>query len=209
MDRFTGSPVRPAPGAPAFKPNEMTTIRLARIEELETIYILVQEAIRHMDEQGIPQWDDIYPSKAILNADIENRQMYLIEVEGRVAGLTVINEDQSPEYARVAWKHSGRVLVVHRLTIHPDYQRHKLASHLMDFAEEMAAAENYDCIRLDAFTQNPAAFAMYENRGYRRAGIVRFRKGEFFVYEKKIGAESAIKSSNTPRCRIADKSGSR
>jgi len=146
-----------------------------------------------MDEQGIPQWDDIYPSKAILNADIENQQMYLIEVEGRVTGLTVINEDQSPEYAGVAWKHSGRALVVHRLTIHPDYQRHKLASYLMDFAEEMAAAENYDCVRLDAFTRNPAAFNLYEKRGYRRAGIVRFRKGEFFVYEKKISARRATR----------------
>ena len=162
-----------------------------------------------MDQQGVPQWDDVYPSKAILNADIENQQMYLIEVEGRVAGLTVINEYQSPEYAGVAWEYGGRALVVHRLTVHPDYQRHKLASHLMDFAEEMAATENYDCIRLDAFTLNPAAFTLYENRGYRRARIVRFRKGEFFVYEKKIGAQSAIKSSNTPRHRIANKPGSR
>jgi ribosomal protein S18 acetylase RimI-like enzyme len=164
----------------------MSTIRLARIEELDSVHNLVQEAIRHMDNQGIPQWDGIYPSKAILNADIENRQMHLIEVEGRVAGLIVINENQSPEYAGVGWKHSGRVLVVHRLTIHPDYQRRKLASHLMDFAEEMAAAENYDCIRLDAFTLNPAAYTLYENRGYRRAGIVRFRKGDFFCFEKKI-----------------------
>jgi ribosomal protein S18 acetylase RimI-like enzyme len=144
-----------------------------------------------MDEQGIPQWDDIYPSRAILNADIENKQMYLIEVGGRVAGLTVINEDQSPEYAGVAWKYEGRALVVHRLTIHPDFQRRKLASYLMDFAEETAAAQNYDCIRLDAFARNPAAFAMYEKRGYRRAGIVRFRKGDFFCYEKKIIAGSA------------------
>ncbi len=139
-----------------------------------------------MDQQGIPQWDEIYPSKTILNADIENKQMYVIEVEGRVAGFSVINEDQSPEYADVAWNYDGRVLVVHRLTIHPDYQRRKLASYLMDFAEEMAATQNYDCIRLDAFTLNPAAFAMYEKRGYRRAGIVRFRKGDFYVYEKKI-----------------------
>jgi ribosomal protein S18 acetylase RimI-like enzyme len=139
-----------------------------------------------MGNQGIPQWDDIYPSKAILNADIENKQMYLIEVEGRVAGLIVINEVQSPEYASVAWKHSGRALVVHRLTIHPAYQRRKLASYLMDFAEEMAATGNYDCIRLDAFTRNRAAFTLYENRGYRKAGIVRFRKGDFFCFEKKI-----------------------
>ncbi len=139
-----------------------------------------------MDEQGIPQWDNLYPSKAILNADIENKQMYLIEVEGRVAGFSVINEDQSPEYAGVDWKYDGRALVVHRLTIHPDYQRRKLASYLMDFAEEMALAQNYDCIRLDAFTLNPVAFAMYEKRGYRKAGMVRFRKGDFFVYEKEI-----------------------
>ena len=139
-----------------------------------------------MEEQGIPQWDEIYPNKAILNADIENKQMYLIEAEGRVAGFTVINEDQSSEYTGVAWKYDGRPLVVHRLTIHPDYQRRRLASHLMDFAEEMAAAENYDCIRLDAFTLNRAAFAMYEKRGYRRAAIVRFRKGDFFCFEKKI-----------------------
>jgi len=177
----------------------MATIRLARLEELETVYSLVQEAIRHMDEQGIPQWDDIYPSKAILNADIEKQQMHLIEVAGRVAGLIVINENQSPEYADVAWKYSGRVLVVHRLTIHPDYQRHKLASYLMDFAEEMAADKNYGCIRLDAFTRNPAAFTFYENRGYRKAGIVRFRKGDFFVYEKKISAERTINSLNNPR----------
>jgi hypothetical protein len=55
------------------KPNEMTTIRLARLEELNSIYCLVQEAIRHMNDQGIFKWDDIYPSKAILNADIENQ----------------------------------------------------------------------------------------------------------------------------------------
>ena len=162
-----------------------------------------------MDNQGIPQWDDIYPSKAILNADIGNQQMYLIEVEGRVAGLIVINENQSPEYTSVGWKHSGRVLVVQRLTIHPDYQRRKLASYLMDFAEEKAVTENYDCIRLDAFTRNPAAFALYENRGYRKAGIVRFRKGEFFCFEKKISADRVINSLNTPRCRIAGKSGKR
>jgi ribosomal protein S18 acetylase RimI-like enzyme len=162
-----------------------------------------------MDNQGIPQWDDIYPSKTILNADIENGQMYLIEVEGRVAGLIVINEDQSPEYAGVAWKYYGRALVVHRLTIHPDYQRHRLASCLMDFAEGMAATENYDCIRLDAFTRNPAAFTLYENRGYRRAGIVLFRKGEFFCFEKKISANRAINSSNNSRHRIVSKSGKR
>ena len=56
----------------------------------------------------------------------------------------------------------------------------------MDFAEEDAATKGYHTIRLDAFTQNPAAVALYERCGYRNAGTVRFRKGIFFCYEKKL-----------------------
>ena len=177
----------------------MTRIRPARIEDLDVLHGIIRDATRHMDEQGIPQWDEIYPNKLVLKDDVEKQQMQVIEIEERVAGLIVINEDQSPEYADVPWKYSGRVLVIHRLTIDPTYQRRGLAMHLMDFAEEIAATENYDCIRLDAFTRNPAAFTLYENRGYRRAGIVRFRKGEFFCYEKEISAEGAVESSRKRR----------
>jgi RimJ/RimL family protein N-acetyltransferase len=56
----------------------------------------------------------------------------------------------------------------------------------MDFAERHAADGGYDAIRLDVFTLNPVATALYERRGYRRAGTVRFRKGEFFCYERPV-----------------------
>ena len=113
----------------------MTQIRPAHTEELDELYGLVTDATRYMDEQGIPQWDDIYPNRLILKDDIEKQQMYVLEVEGRLAGLIVMNEDRSPEYADVAWKYLGRVLVIHRLTIHPTYQGRGLATHLMDFAD--------------------------------------------------------------------------
>jgi hypothetical protein len=41
-------------------------------------------------------------------------------------------------------------------------------------------------IRLDAFTLNPGAIRLYEGRGYRKAGSVRFRKGMFNCYEKAV-----------------------
>jgi len=167
----------------------MTRIRPAHIEELDILYGIVKNATRHMDGQGIPQWDDIYPSKVILKDDIEKQQMHVIEVEGRVAGLIVMNEDQSPEYANAAWCYFGRLLVVHRLAIDPTYQRRSLATCLMDFAEDAAASRGYHAIRLDAFTQNPGALALYERRGYRKAGTVRFRKGDFFCYEKQINPD--------------------
>jgi ribosomal protein S18 acetylase RimI-like enzyme len=166
----------------------MMRIRLAHRKELEVLNSIVKDATKSMDEQGIPQWDEIYPNKEILSKDIERQEMHVIEAGGRVAGLIVMNEDQSPEYEDVEWMYPGRPLVVHRLTIHPGYQRMGLATRLMDFAEEIAAIKRHACIRLDAFTRNTAAFTLYENRGYRKAGVVHFRKGEFFCYEKAIGA---------------------
>ncbi len=183
-------------------------IRPAYIEEVDVLHSIVRDATRHMDEQGIPQWDEIYPDKAILTKNIERQEMHVIEPDGRVAGIIVINEEQPPEYAVVEWAYPGRALVVHRLTIAPTYRRRGLTTRLMDFAEETAAIQGYNCIRLDAFTRNPAAFTLYENRGYRKAGVVRSRKGEFYCYEKAIDGEKVTESSNQAVHRIADKAGS-
>ncbi len=164
----------------------MISTRSAHIEDLDAIVAVVQAATRHMDDQGIPQWDDIYPSNIILQADIEQKHMQVIEDEGHIIAFVTLNEEQSPEYSDVPWSYSGRVLVVHRLAIDPAHQRKKLASQLMDYAEKEAASKGYDTIRLDAFIQNPAAVLLYEGLGYRKAGTVRFRKGIFFCYEKQI-----------------------
>lgn len=166
------------------------TIRLAREQDLVVSHAIVRDATKYMDEQVIPQWDEIYPDKAALRQDIERQELYVIEQDGRAVGTVVINDDQSLEYASIPWTYIGRALVVHRLTISPAYQRCGLASRLMKFAEDTATIRGYDCIRLDAFTQNPATFTLYDKLGYRKAGIVRFRKGEFFCYEKAIKAES-------------------
>jgi ribosomal protein S18 acetylase RimI-like enzyme len=171
-------------------------IRPACIEEVDVLHGILTEAVRRLHEQGIAQWDEIYPDKQALARDIENREMHVIEQDGRVAGFIVINEDQPPEFAAVQWTYPGRALVVHRLTIAPACQNRGMATLLMDFAEETAAVRGYNCIRLDAFTRNPSALALYENRGYRKAGTVCFRKGEFCCYEKAIKEGRAAESSN-------------
>lgn len=165
------------------------TIRLARIDDLEVLHGIVQDATRRMVEQGIAQWDEIYPNKEIILQDIERQECSIIEQDGGAVGIIAINEDQPPEYAAVTWTYAGRALVVHRLTIAPAHQRRGLATRLMDLAEDIAATRHYDCVRLDAFTRNPAAIALYERRGYKKAGIVRFRKGDFYCYEKAITVE--------------------
>lgn len=165
---------------------KMNTIRLASIDDLERAVAIVRTAVLRMNGQGIFQWDEFYPSQSVLRSDIDNQHMYVIENTGIVAGLIVLNEEESHGYSDIAWTYPGRVLVVHRLVIDPEHQGRQLASRLMDFAEREAASKGYDAIRLDVSSQNPAAIALYERCGYRKAGTLSFRKGIFFCFEKPI-----------------------
>jgi len=74
--------------------------------------------------------------------------------------------------------------VIHRLTVHPEHQELGHASTLMLFAESKARDLGCRSIRLDAFTKNPGACALYSGRGYRNLGTVDFRMGVFYCFEK-------------------------
>ena len=166
-------------------------IRPSKLEELPLLLTMVRQAVKHMEDQGIHQWDEIYPNKEVLARDLQERTVHVAEISGEIGGFIVLNEIQSPEYQNVCWRNQGRILVVHRLTIAPIYQRRGLASFLMGFAENKAAAEGFDGIRLDSFIENRPACRLYEKRGYRPAGIVHLRKGEFYCFEKAISETEA------------------
>lgn len=44
----------------------------------------------------------------------------------------------------------------------------------------------YESVRLDVFSKNPYAIRLYENNSYEKRGNVCWRKGEFYLMEKKI-----------------------
>ncbi len=158
-------------------------IRRANSQDLNAIMNLIRSCTNHMEAQKIHQWDEIYPDEGTIKSDIDKQQLYLLEDDGHICGIIAINEVQEPEYKNVNWKFPGKTLVVHRLAIEPSYQRKGLAKMLMQFAHKVAIEQQYETIRLDAFIHNPASVALYERLGYRMAGTVTFRKGDFFCFE--------------------------
>ena len=77
-------------------------------------------------------------------------------------------------------------MVLHRLCVHPDFQGQGVARQAMDYLENEVRARGIQTIRLDAFSQNPTALHLYESRGYQKAGEISYRKGLFYLYEKKL-----------------------
>jgi ribosomal protein S18 acetylase RimI-like enzyme len=169
---------------------EPIQIRQAIPPDLPEILDLIRACTLHMEFQGIDQWDQHYPSRSVFEDDIRTHSLYVGRKNERICGVLALNDRQEPGYAEVEWAHNrGKAMVVHRLAVHSAFQRQGVGARLMDFAEQLAAARGYASIRLDAFSLNPAAVALYESRGYRRAGVVTFRKRRFYCFERVVSPD--------------------
>ena len=161
--------------------------RRAGTDDLDALVALYGAAAQDMWEKGIDQWDEYYPDREILTEDVESGDMTLGFLDGQLACAWVVNREYDPEYELGAWEHTeGDFCVLHRLCVNPEMQGRGLARQAMARMEKNARDQGFDSVRLDVFSQNLHAQRLYERLGYRRTGEVRFRKGIFYLMEKKL-----------------------
>ena len=160
---------------------------IAHKTDLSELTSLYRAAIERMDEQGIHQWDEIYPSADVLFDDIKQGEMEIGLQDGSICVAFTLSERCDGEYSLGRWRYpKARCCVLHRLCVHPNAQGRGVAGAAMAHIEETLLQRGYETLRLDAFSQNPFALRLYEKRGYERVGEVMFRKGLFYFYEKKL-----------------------
>ena len=164
------------------------SIRLATADDVDAVMEMIRDAIAAMKSAGIEQWDEIYPDRATILADLAARALWVATTASdRIVGMVVVNDMQNVEYADVPWTMPAtRIGVVHRVVVDPAHQRQGIAVQLMCFAEQLALGIGYDVVRLDAFVHNPTALRLYDRLGYHDAGAVTLRKGVFRCFEKRM-----------------------
>lgn len=161
-------------------------IREASSADIESILDLVGACIAGMRSQGIDQWDEVYPDRCTIEGDVEDGTAIIAIVDEKISGFAVLDEHQEPEYGGVPWSFTNRAAVIHRMMVAPLLEGRGIARALMAFLENRATLFGCSSIRLDAFMKNPRAVRFYERCEYRRAGQVRFRKGDVFCFEKEL-----------------------
>jgi GNAT superfamily N-acetyltransferase len=163
------------------------TITKGVFSDIPEIMSLISAAVKKMIAGGLYQWDDSYPNIDIITDDVKSGTLFKISEKDRISGVIVLNEQYFPRYKDLTWEdEGGKFLIVHRLCVHPDYQGQGYAQKLMRFAEEYAKKNSYSSIRLDTFTGNQKALALYDSLQYRRVGMVTFRMGIFQCFEKGV-----------------------
>ncbi len=161
--------------------------RLAGESDADSVAALAGQAALRMSEQGIEQWDTLYPVREDFLQDIRHRHLTVGLAEGEIVVFYTVNEDCEPEYREAQWKKPEMShCILHRLCVNPLFQHRGIARQTMEHIQREAAEKGYRAIRLDVFSENPYALKLYRGCGYEQVGTARWRKGEFYLMEKYI-----------------------
>jgi ribosomal protein S18 acetylase RimI-like enzyme len=157
--------------------------------DAEPIMEMINVCKVDMRARDIDQWNPYYPNIEVIKEDIQEEALYVIKEEDKPIAVITFNEKQDIEYAKIKWTIlEGKFLVIHRLAVHPSKQSKGIARKLMEFGEQLGKLNDFAAIRMDAYSGNPRALALYQSMGYKKTGIVRFpmRTKHFYCFEKEL-----------------------
>jgi len=171
-------------------------MEIVKVHPDDTVEILelVREVLKDMNVHGIYQWSDKYPPRETFKSDIESGTLFAMMDKDQIVGIIVLTEKQDEEYEQVDWiDKTGKALIVHRLAVHPIWQRMGIADMLLDYAEKFAKDNEYSSIRVDTYSGNQRSQNLFEKRRYdRKPGHIHFPEieGPFYCYEMLIRNEN-------------------
>ncbi len=171
-------------------------LRRAEISDTDSIYRIIREAQTQMARLGIDQWQNGYPDRAAIEADI-SRGVGLVlctdessENGGEVMAYCATIYDGEPTYTQI---HNGKWLtdsnshyvVVHRLAVADHFKHQGIATHFMQLIERLAVERKCRSFRIDTHSDNRYMHALCARLGFVRCGTIYVSDGTPRVaYEK-------------------------
>ena len=161
----------------------MQIIREARLTDITDIMLVMEAAKKIMRSSGnMHQWEDGYPSEAVIFSDMEKHDGFVIDDAGRIVGSFAFLPSPEPTYSKI---YHGEWLedtlsyhVIHRIASYPDV--HGIFSSVMDFCFSLDAN-----IRIDTHKDNRIMQHNIEKHGFTYCGIINLANGdERLAYQK-------------------------
>lgn len=155
--------------------------------DIGAIMTVLNQAREAQRKSGFRQWDDGYPSEALIEAEISEGNAYLLDDDGATAGYIAIMTGDD-EYDRMAetWTTRTPYAVFHRMAL-GDSHRGRGASHrLIELAEAEASRLGALSVRIDTGQQNMAMQRLMQSHSYKCRGLRHFVWGPRLVYEKDL-----------------------
>ena len=144
------------------------------IDELEKLYDSLNDYLE--ENINYPGWrKGLYPVRKDAAYGIENETLYVMEINGRIAGTVILSHEPEEAYSNVVWKTENNyenIIVIRTFAVDPKFMKNNAGFSLMKFAEKFGRENGIKSIRLDVAIQNIPAISLYEKLGYKYIDIV-------------------------------------
>ena len=151
--------------------------RRAEIADMDALLDILEQAKAYLRESGVDQWQEGYPNREALAADIEAGRGWLFECvdNGEIAGYECVAMTPEVCYREIdgAWLTEGEnYAVIHRAMAAARYRGTRLAAEMFCFAAELAAGMGRLSVRVDTPRDNKAMNRLCEKQGCTYCGVV-------------------------------------
>lgn len=165
-------------------------IRASNASDLDHLMPIFDEARRTIAVLGIDQWQNGYPSREVIEADIARQQSFCVTDGESVVATFVVLVDGEPTYDHIyegAWitGDSRDYLAIHRVAIAVAMRGQGIAPTIIKHVADRARKMGMRSIRIDTHRGNVVMRRMLEKNDFVYCGIIYLENGdERVAYEK-------------------------
>lgn len=159
-------------------------IRLAKIEDMDKILLIKDEAIKLLADNNIDQWQDGYPNKEVFLNDINNSDLYVFD-NGKILAFMALVKEKDPNFETLegVWL-SDSYLTIHRIAVAREARNQGIANELFSFAKNSAKEKSIDAVRIDTHENNIMMQNLIKKNGFSYRGwINKGKRAERLAYE--------------------------
>lgn len=163
---------------------------VAKVDDIDAIMEVIEDARLFLKEEGNGQWQDGYPDRCDLLNDIKNERLFVIKDEtntiAAVCAITYYEEDYSHLYEG-KWKSDYDYCVMHRVAVRRNKRNRGYGKKLFEVFIDVAKIEGYHSLRIDTHKNNKPMLHLFELFGFEYCGKVILKPNkDRVVYEKII-----------------------
>lgn len=150
--------------------------RLAQSADLAQIMIIIKQAQEYLKMAGIDQWQNGYPSEAIIRQDLEQKNSYvLVDSAGFVVATAVLEFTGDPNYEIIqagSWLSAGPYGAIHRIAVESEQKGSGLAGQIIQEMIALCYQREVFSLRVDTHSANDSMQKMLLKAGFQYCGII-------------------------------------
>lgn len=144
------------------------SVRKTKYSDIDRVMAIYDFGRQRMRLSGnSEQWVNGYPSEELIREDIANGNSYVIEYNGRIAGVFTFIIGEEPAYNRIegSWPDNMPYGTIHRIAAAPD------SKGIADMALSFCRSFNVN-IRIDTHKANTPMLGWINSRAFKHCGTI-------------------------------------